>query len=86
VHGISDEALGAFGASSKMNNEWSFLCHLHELGRQAATEWLRQNRGAVGVRSTLDLTGLIPLKDGLLSGPSIIRQTRGSPVEANGAL
>jgi NTE family protein len=86
VHGIGDEALGAFGASSKMNNEWSFLCHLHELGRQAATDWLRQNRGAVGVRSTLDLTGLIPLKDGLLSGPSIIRQTHGSPVEANGAL
>ena len=29
VHGIGDEALGTFGASSKMNNDPRFLRHLH---------------------------------------------------------
>ena len=28
VHGIGDDALGSFGASSKMNNDWGFLQHL----------------------------------------------------------
>jgi len=32
VHGIGDEALGSFGASSKMNNDWAFLRHLHQIG------------------------------------------------------
>ena len=49
AHGIGDEA---FGASSKMNNEWAFLRHLHEIGWRAADRWLAENREAVGVRST----------------------------------
>jgi NTE family protein len=74
VHAISDEALGDFGASSKMNNDWAFLRHLHQIGWRAAEQWLAENLEAIGSRSTLDLSGLIPLKDGLLSGPSIIKQ------------
>ena len=74
VHGIGEEALGTFGASSKMNNDWSFLQHLHEIGWRAADRWLEENLEAVGCQSTVDLSGLIPPKDGLLNGPAIIRQ------------
>ena len=74
AHGIGDEALGVFGASSKMNNEWGFLRHLHEIGWRSADRWLAENLEAVGVRSTVDLSGLIPPKDGSLSGHSVIKR------------
>ena len=74
VHGIGDDALGAFGASSKMNNEWEFLQHLQEIGWRAADHWLAENLAAVGNRSTVDLTGLLPQKDGSLSVPSVMKQ------------
>jgi len=82
VHGIGDEVLAAFGASSKMNNEWAFLQHLHEIGWQAADRWLTENRAAIGVRSTVDLSGLIPPKDGLLSGQNIIKPRQLVPASA----
>ena len=75
LHGIGDEALGSFGASSKMNNEWLFLQHLHDIGRRAADHWLAENLDEIGKRSTVDLSGLVPEKDGLLTSPSILRQT-----------
>lgn len=74
VHAIGDDALGSFGASSKMNNDRDFLRHLHELGLHAAESWLDENREAIGNRSTLDLSGLLPPKDGSRVAPSIIRQ------------
>ena len=80
VHGISDEALGSFGASSKMNNEWSFLQHLHEIGRRSADRWLAENLAAVGDRSTVDLSGLVPRKDGSLTGPSFTKQEQLSTI------
>ena len=61
-------------ASSKMNNDWAFLRHLHEIGQQAGDRWLAENRDAVGTRSTVDLSGLVPPKDGPLTDPSVIRQ------------
>ena len=73
VHGIGDEALGAFGASSKMNNHPDFLRHLREIGARAAERWLAENRDAVGKRSTVDLSGLVPTRHGSLIGPSIIK-------------
>lgn len=79
VHGIGEEVLGTFGASSKMNNDWGFLQHLHDLGRNAAERWLEVNQDAVGERSTVDLSGLIPPKDGLLNGPAVMRQMNQSP-------
>jgi NTE family protein len=54
VHGIGEEALARFGASSKMNNDWAFLQHLHEIGWRVADQWLAENLDAVGNRSTLD--------------------------------
>ena len=57
-----------------MNNDWGFLQHLHEIGWRAADHWLAENLSAVGNRSTIDLTGLLPKKDGSLSVPSVIKQ------------
>ena len=73
VHGIGDEALGAFGASSKMNNHPDFLARLREIGTSAAELWLADHRSAVGKRSTVDLSGLVPTRHGALIGPSIIK-------------
>lgn len=58
-----------------MNNEWGFLQHLHEMGWRAADRWLAENLVAVGNRSTVDLSGLLPHKDGLLTGPSVRKET-----------
>jgi NTE family protein len=82
LHGIGDEALGSFGASSKMNNAWTFLQHLHEIGWWAADRWLAENLTAVGNRSTVDLTGLVPQKDGLFIGPLVINQKQLSTTHA----
>lgn len=82
VHGIGDEKLASFGASSKMNNQWEFLQHLHELGLQAADRWLAENRTAVGNYSTVDLSGLVPPKDGLLTSPSLREQAQRSKSDA----
>lgn len=78
VHGIGDEALGSFGPSSKMNTDWSFLQHLYEIGVRAADHWLAENLTAVGNRSTVDLSGLVPSKDGSLTNPSFLKQTHRS--------
>jgi NTE family protein len=61
-HGIGAGAqLAELGASSKLNNHPDFLRHLFDLGREAADAWLRANGAAIGLRSTLDLTQLLPL-------------------------
>ena len=82
MHGIGDEALGSFGASSKINNEWGFLQHLHEIGWRAADQWLAENLTAVGNRSTVDLSGLLPQKRGSLSAPSLTKQKQLSTTHA----
>ena len=73
VHGIGDESLATFGASSKMNNAPDFLRHLRGIGERAAERWLAENRAAVGKRSTVDLSGLVPTRHGSLIAPSIIK-------------
>ncbi|MFV0474121.1 MAG: patatin-like phospholipase family protein [Pikeienuella sp.] len=42
-------------ASSKMNSEWEFLTHLFEIGRAAATSWLRRHYDAIGETSTINI-------------------------------
>lgn len=49
-----DDALSELSASSKLNTEWAFLCHLRDLGRKAAAAWLGENFDALGYHSTLD--------------------------------
>jgi NTE family protein len=56
VHGIDDEAaMARLGYSSKLNPEWGFLLHLHDLGRKRAGAWLEASFASLGRRSTLDL-------------------------------
>jgi hypothetical protein len=65
-----------------MNNHWEFLQHLHEMGLQAADRWLAENRTAVGNYSTVDLSGLVPPKDGLLTSPSLREEAQLSTSDA----
>ncbi len=59
VHRIhAEEDLRPLSVSSKMNAEWAFLKHLHDVGYRAADEWLTHNFSALGVRSTDDLEAL----------------------------
>jgi len=79
MHIINDKTLDALGASSKMNNERAFLEHLRKIGWSAAERWLEANLRFVGERSTVDLSGLLPLQDGLFTDPIGIRQRLQSP-------
>jgi hypothetical protein len=70
MHIINDKALDTLGGSSKVNNKRTFLEHLRKIGWSAAEHWLEAN----GERSTVDLSGLLPLQDGLFKDPIGIRQ------------
>jgi NTE family protein len=75
IHGIgASSKLSAMGASSKLNNDLGFLNHLHQLGRQAAEDWIKRNLDAVGLRSTIDLSGLIPFNDDPITGVAAIKR------------
>ncbi|MDO9433856.1 patatin-like phospholipase family protein [Hydrogenophaga sp.] len=61
VHLIDGGApLSTLGAGSKTETQWSFLSHLHALGRDAAGQWLDSHRGDMGRRSSFDLSKLLP--------------------------
>ena len=53
VHGIGDDALGAFGASSKMNNKWGFysICRRLDGGRLIIGSRRTSPRSATAPRS-----------------------------------
>lgn len=51
----SDEELNNLSASSKVNTEWAFLKHLHDVGYRSTSNWLDENFEALGERSTLDI-------------------------------
>ncbi|MDA0786732.1 MAG: patatin-like phospholipase family protein [Proteobacteria bacterium] len=56
IHMIeSEDTLEAFGASSKMNADWGFLCTLKEIGRNAADSWLDANFDKLGEESSIDV-------------------------------
>ncbi len=58
IHSIrSDETMAALDVSSKYNGDWSFLCHLRDLGRTQAETWLAGNYESIGQRSTVDIRG-----------------------------
>jgi NTE family protein len=45
IHRIeAQEILASLGRASKLNAEWNFLIHLHDIGAQAATDWLEKNQ------------------------------------------
>jgi NTE family protein len=41
--------------SSRLNGDWRFLTHLHDMGRRRAEQWLTDSLDRVGVESTVDL-------------------------------
>jgi NTE family protein len=56
MHMIADEdKLAHLPAQSKLNTSWDFLLELRDMGRAAAQDWLQRHRGAVGVRSSVDI-------------------------------
>ncbi len=55
IHRITSDAMVDLGYSSKLNAEWEFLTMLHDEGRGAAEAFYRENRDAIGKRSSLDL-------------------------------
>lgn len=55
----SSEMLASLSRASKINADWEFLNYLHDLGTQAADDFLSQRAGGVGTQSTLDLTALL---------------------------
>lgn len=56
IHRIDGaEKLVELDASTKMNAEWEFLLYLHDIGREAADNFLEKHFDSIGVRSTLDV-------------------------------
>lgn len=56
LHRLNAEAeLAHFGASSKIQTSRAFLEQLHDIGRQAADDWLAENAQHLGKRSTFTL-------------------------------
>jgi NTE family protein len=54
VIGAEDE-MRTLGAASKFNASMDFLTHLKEVGRRAGDAWLKQNWGAIGECSSVDI-------------------------------
>jgi NTE family protein len=60
VHLIDGGAsLAPLGANSKTTTQWSFLSRLRGLGVQAADDWLSRHGDDIGVRASLDLSGVL---------------------------
>jgi NTE family protein len=56
LHRINaDVELEPLTVSSKVNGEWAFLKHLHDVGYRTTSAWLDENYHALGKRSTLDI-------------------------------
>lgn len=51
----ADHELKKLSVSSKLNAEWAFLQHLHDVGMSTTKAWLEHNFDALGKRSTLDI-------------------------------
>ncbi|MFN3984963.1 MAG: patatin-like phospholipase family protein [Rhodocyclaceae bacterium] len=55
----ADEDLLELQASSKLNAEWPYLCHLRDLGRARATRWLAAHWQDLGERSSVSFDWLL---------------------------
>ena len=54
----ASDQITPLSASSKMNTEWEFLCHLRDIGRDTCGIWLDDNYDQVGKSATLDLRSM----------------------------
>ena len=73
---VSDQSLGGgeLGITQPQCRLGDRIEHLRKVGWNAAEHWLEANLRFVGDRSTVDLSGLLPLQDGLFKDPIGIRQ------------
>jgi NTE family protein len=56
LHSIeADDVMRGLGVASKLNADWEFLMHLHDIGRERAGAWLDQNFEKLGVESSVDI-------------------------------
>lgn len=56
IHSIrTDEFMSKLGVSSKLSNDWRFLCDLRDDGRKAARAWLDVHFDQIGKETTIDL-------------------------------
>ncbi len=56
IHLISTgDGLNDLNGSSKLNVSWDYLTYLRDLGHNKADEWVKENYGMIGVKSTLDV-------------------------------
>ena len=56
IHAIeADDVMQGLGPMSKLNADWDFMMHLHDIGRERADRWLNSNLGMLGVESTVDI-------------------------------
>jgi NTE family protein len=56
IHVIeAEDVIREFSGSSRLNNDWAFLCHLFEIGRERAAKWLAAHFDQLGKESTVDL-------------------------------
>lgn len=59
IHMIgAEEVMRELGVSSKLNADWAFLKHLHDIGRDRADAWLAAHRKDLGKRTTIDIEEL----------------------------
>jgi NTE family protein len=56
VHEIeAEDVIRDLPNGSKLNGDWAFLLHLHDLGRKRADDWLVSNFDRVGIESSVDI-------------------------------
>jgi NTE family protein len=56
IHAIeADDVMQGLGPASKLNADWDFLLHLHDIGRDRAEQWVNSHLGMVGIESTVDI-------------------------------
>lgn len=56
LHAIeADDVMRELGVASKLNADWEFLMHLHDIGRERAEAWLVANFDKLGVESSVDI-------------------------------
>ena len=49
IHVIeAEDVIREFTGSSRLNNDWDFLCHLREVGRSRAAQWLADSFDRLG--------------------------------------
>ena len=55
IHSIAaDDVMQGLNATSKLNADWEFLSHLHDLGRERTREWLVGNFARINRETTID--------------------------------